>query len=127
MYVVNIGEYVRVKKSKTGKPYRCKTRTGFSTDSESTVAERAIEILREAGTGMRFSGMEEFGSAHDHWNDGHTCPEDGSPSNECERLELESCREWIEERVKELQRGESLDLHLAIPSDAFTEFVITAK
>jgi hypothetical protein len=97
-------------------------------ESAYTIAERAIDVLREAGKGMRFSGMEEFGQAHAFWNNGHVCPEDGGSSDECEKLELESCCEWIEKRAGELAKGESTDLHLNLSGGkAFTEVVITRK
>lgn len=79
----------------------------------SDVAPGLVAIMREADD--RFSGMEDFGEAHEFWNDGHTCPEDGTSSDECKELELESCGEWIEKALDELKTGESKDFHLNIP------------
>lgn len=125
-YSVSIGEYVRTKTPYAKKPYRCKSRTKFQTGSESEIAERAVSVLRDAGPGMRYSGMEDFGEAHDFWNDGHECPEDGSYSAECEALELDACREWIEKATAQLGSGESEELHLSQP-DWFIGFAITCK
>ncbi len=126
MYAVSIGEFVKVKNPESKKAYRCIKRTKYTTDDPSRIAEDAITILRDAGKGMRFSGMEEFGDTHSFWNDDHECPEDG-PSDECERLELEACREWIEKRVREFGTGdESESLHLGL-ENGFTEFIITGK
>ncbi|MFD4858380.1 hypothetical protein [Streptomyces atratus] len=126
MYAVSIGEYVKVKNPTTGKAYRCKKRTKYVSSDEHAIAESAVDVLRQAGKGMRFSGMEEFGSAHDYWNDGHECPEDGSVSDECERLELEACADWIEKRIPNLRKDESEELHLGLP-ESFTSFSITGK
>lgn len=125
MYAVSIGEYVRTG-PRAKNPYRCKTRTKYTTDDEQRVAEDATDVMRQAGKGMRFSGMEEFREGHAVFNDGHECPEDGKPSDECERLELESCREWIESAIQQLAPGASEELGLHLP-DRFTEFVITRK
>jgi hypothetical protein len=125
MYAVSIGEFTKVKNPESNKAYRCAKRTKYVTDDPSWIAEDAITLLKNAGKGMRFSGMEEFGEAHGFWNDGHKCP-DADPADECEQLELEACGTWIEKRVRELGTGESVDLHLALES-GFTEFIITGK
>lgn len=125
-YLVHVKRFLRTKRVHAKARYRCTNTVKFTRDSANNVAAHAVSTMQAAGKGMRFSGMEEFGEAHEFWNDGHECPEDGSSSDECERLEVEACREWIEKRTEELVKGESETLHLTTP-DGFTEFIITCK
>jgi hypothetical protein len=82
--------------------------------------------MRVAGKGMRFSGMEDGGEAHDFWNDGHECPESGEPSDECESLELDACRDYVESDVEQMSKGSETDYHLSGP-DGFTDFTVKCK
>ncbi|SFF74625.1 hypothetical protein SAMN05216251_12714 [Actinacidiphila alni] len=122
MYLVAVREYKKTKSKSAIHPYRCVSHKAYSTYDESQISVHAIDILREAGPGARYSGMEEFDSAHAFWNEPHECPEDG-PSEECEELGLEACREWVEKSATQIPAGGHLDLHLGLPQ-SFTEFVI---
>lgn len=123
MYLVTIRRFVKTKSPKARKPYHCASHRLYRASDEQEIATRAVDLLREAGKGARYSGMEEFGSAHTFWNDGHECPEDGAPSEECEELELDACREWLQKALGELGPGEQQDLHLG-RQESFTEVVI---
>ena len=123
MYLVTIRRFVKTKSPKARKPYRCVSHRAYSTSDEEQIAKHATDVLREAGKGARYSGMEEFGSAHEFWNDKHECPEDGTSSDECEELELDACREWLEKSLRELRPGDQEDLHLSGP-ESFTEVAI---
>ena len=86
-YSIVIREFAPTTSKRAKNPYKCVSVFKMETSDPHTVAERARDTMRVAGIGMRFSGMEEFGSAHEFWADGeHTCPEDGKLSPECDSL-----------------------------------------
>lgn len=122
MYVVTIRTFVKTKSPKAKKRFRCTLHRTYSTADERRISEMATGLLRDSGKGSRFSGMEDFGSAHESWNDGHECPA-GEPSDECEELELEACREWMEGSFRRLGPGEKDEFHLGL-AETFSEFVV---
>ena len=125
MYSVTVRRFVKTKSPKAVKPYRCAERSLSTSPDERRISEEAISILRLAGKGSRFSGMEEFGDSHAFWNEGHECPE-GEPSDDCEKLELEACREYIEKALMLLRAGETEDFHLGMP-EYFVQFTVVCK